>query len=176
MKFKNLIFIMVSAMTLMACDGNKGSSPGNPGGPTAESDTVAAFKYFKGDFAASSDGLNWSEDMTIHFDTTGYHITAKHPDADCKKTGKFTSAQTTELFNLVSALTVMQADDKSPKAPNDGVEYIELTLSSGEKRKYYLQNLNVPEGELYATNGTEVSDYLQDLEDSLATLCASDIE
>ncbi len=171
---------------LVGCDGmsskkSKSPAPANPsgnagpgaGGGGSGQDIAASIAYYKGGFAAQPGEPNWSHDMLIDFNQVvqegGYLVSAKHTDPLCFKTGALSSVKTHELFDLLAKLLVLPST--GPITPDDGLEYVEITLTTGEKRKYHLLNANVPAGELYATNPDDVRTFLQGVEGGLAVAC-----
>lgn len=172
MKTTTSIILLFSTVFMLACGKKDNKTNGTiPPNVNAQSATVATFKYYKGGFFPPPGQPSWSNDMTITFTTTGFFIEGRHPDPLCFRSGSFTEAQTTELFNLVSALLLSTKTPGGPVTVDAGVEYVEISLNSGEVRKYHLLNLEVPVGELYALNPTDLRNYLQTLEASLATAC-----
>ena len=172
MKTTTNFILLLSTVFLFACGKKDNKTNGTtPPNVNAQSATVATFKYYKGGFFPPPGQPSWSNDMTITFTTTGFFIDARHPDPLCRRSGTFTEAQTTTLFNLVSALLLSTKTPGGPQAADAGVEYVEISLNNGEVRKYHLLNLEVPVGELYALNPTNLRNYLQALEASLATAC-----
>jgi len=173
MKFTNT-FSMLATVAMLAAGCGKAESKKAPAVPdtgTQSSKTVSTFKYYKGGFYPPPDLPPWSHDMIIKFTTSGFFIEAKHPDPLCGKAGEFSQAEAIELFALVSNLIVAVKAPGGPIAVDAGVEFIEITLQDGTKSKYHLMNMEVPVGEMFAVNPTELSNYLKDLEASLPVVC-----
>jgi hypothetical protein len=172
MKAKSFLILIFSTLFVFACGKKDNKTNGTtPPSVSAQTATVATFKYYKGGFFPPPNQPSWSNDMTITFTNAGFYIEGRHADPLCFRSGSFSQAQTTELFNLVSALLLSTKTPGGPITADAGVEYVQITLSNGEVRKYHLMNLEVPVGELYALNPTDLRNYLRALEASLDTAC-----
>jgi hypothetical protein len=172
MTFRPILFILLGAALVTACGRKDDKTNGNvPTDVTQQSETVATFKYYKGGFYPPPNQPNWSHDMTITFTTSGFFIDARQTDPLCSSSGTFSQAQATELFDLVSKLVVSVKAPGGPQVADAGVEYVEITLQNGQVRKYHLLNMEVPVGELFAVNPTDLRNYLLNLEASLPVAC-----
>jgi|GEM_PF-4275585 len=171
MKLKLGTLLLLSALTFLACGKKDNKTNGAAPEVTKESETVATFKYYKGGFLPLPNQPDWSNDMTITFTTSGFFIEGKHPDALCSRHATFTQEQAAELMNLVSQLVVSVKAPGGPIVADAGIEYVEITTNQGRRSKYHLMNMEVPVGEMFATNPTNLHNYLQALEASLPTAC-----
>jgi len=173
---KNLIVTILSVALLAGCKGKSNNDSGDAGvgglGGTPGTEVVTSITYFKGGWF--SPPPNWSHDMTINFlkyntVTSEYEIKAKHADALCFKSGGINVAEAQQLISLYSQMILFVST--GPKLADAGLEYIEVKTQSGKTTRYHLQNTEVPAGELYVSNPDAMSDFMQDLEASLATAC-----
>lgn len=171
MQFKFLSLILISSIALSACKKSQSNTDSVNANAAAQAETVSTFHYYLGGFYAPQNSPNWTNDMTISFTSSGFSITGKHSDPLCSRSGNFSEPQAAELFNLVSRLLLAPKRSTDPMGADSGVEYIEITTVDGRVRRYYLASLTIAVGELYATNPTELRNYLQTLEASLATAC-----
>lgn len=175
--FKLLFATLVIAFLSVGCKGSKSAKSdggsGGGGGTVYSNDVLNSFKYFRGGWL-SPGGANWDYDMTINFlnyKDGQWEVNTKYPDPLCGKTGGLTVAQANDLINLYQQLKLYKATE--PALPDAGVEYIEITTSTGAVRKFYFKSgtTAIPKDELYASNPEALRDYLQSLYKSLPTVC-----
>lgn len=170
---KTIACVFLSLNLLAGCKSKTNNNPadgavnttGTPG-----TEVIVSAKYFKGGWF--SPAPNWSHDMTIDFlqYTNGaYKVSAKDTDPLCFKSGSLTVADAQQMIGLYSQMILYVST--GPKLADAGVEYIEIKTQSGKITKYHLQNTEVPAGEVYVSNPEAMSDFLQDLEASLAIAC-----
>lgn len=179
MKFAKLFTILSISVFALACskkNSNDNAGAGTGGTVTGTgSNIILSIHYFKGGFFAPPNQPNWSRDLTVDFTQylpqyNGYRVHALHPDPLCfKADGVMTQTQATDLINLVTQLQLYVSN--GPFLPDIGVEYIEFTMQDGTKRRYHLMNGDVPAGEYYASNPTDVSTYLKTMDNSLPVAC-----
>lgn len=172
--FKLISSVFVVAFMVAGCKGKSSSNTADVGGSatgtTTTQDVIISLHYFRGGGFAPNP--TWDRDMTIDFlsfNNSQYLVTAEVADPLCFKTGGITVAETSDLFYLYSNLLLMTSN--GPQTADYGVEYIEVTTSTGIVRRFYLDNHEVPAGEQFAINPNALSDYLKDLEASLAVAC-----
>ena len=171
MQIKALCLILISAFAVAACKKGQSNSGTVNANAAQQGEVVSTFHYYKGGFFPPPNQPNWSNDMTITFTTSGFSITGRHSDPLCSKHGTFSEPQAAALFNYVSHLLLAQKMPTDPMGADAGVEYIEITTVDGRVRKYHLMSIEIAVGEYYATNPTELHNYLQTLEASLVTAC-----
>jgi hypothetical protein len=170
MKNLKLIFVAMLAVLTVSCKSKTNNTDPAAGANGQATEVVVEIKYYRGGWYGPQP--NWSHDMKIDFlqySNGQYQVTAKHTDSLCFKTGGITVSEVNDLFTVYQQILLLTSTGVT--LPDLGNEYVEIKTQSGVTRKYHLLNGNVPSGEQYITNPQALRDFMQDLEDSLATAC-----
>lgn len=156
--FKVLLVLLFT--TLTAC----GSSHEGTDSNTATVLTATSLRYFKGD------AMTWSYDLTIDFtNPAAFQVTSKTQDATCMKTGVMTPDQSVQLNHIVNALVL--ARTTAPEDPNATDEWVEFSAANNFTSQVYLLSAGAPTNSVYATDGTDLSNFMQALDASLTEVC-----
>lgn len=170
MKTLNLKVIAVLLLTtvLAACGS---SHSDDPAGSTGSAASVAtSLRYFKGGGFVPPGQPTWIYDLTIDFTQSAFKVTAKINNSSCVKQANMTTAQSNELNELISDLSL--ARNPGPAVPDASEEYMEFTTTTNSTVKIYLEDIGSPVNAVYATaGGPELADYFQDLIATLPTVC-----
>lgn len=155
---------VLALTTLISACGS--SHYGDDGGETVKALTAKTLHYYRGG------GLigGWTHDLNMDFtQTDAIHVTAKTQDPLCFKSGTLTLQQSTDLNNLIRSLVLKRATQ--PAALDVGSEYVEMVATDGSTIKINLFEISTEKNDIYAENGDELSDFLQDIDAGLATAC-----
>lgn len=131
----------------------------------------SSFQFYYGGWYPAPNKPNWSDDINFTLKDGVLTADSKTSDVLCTKP-KYTveEADRKAILDLIAGLKVVVAKDLPPIA-DAGSKTIRLKLNNGYEKLIYLQEAGASNGDNVATNGSELGNYLQNLNKKIPLAC-----
>lgn len=167
---KSLSLVLATCLVLIGCGKPLQIADADSALGKTSSKTVKSIRHYRGGYFPPPNQPNWAYDTMITFQADGSaFVKGKDYDPLCFKTGHLGSLEALQLEEMLENLQIVQSDGL--KAVDAGIETIEVTWNEGGTSKIHLMNMEVPAGEYVATNGSDLSDRLEEISANLAKAC-----
>ncbi len=182
------LFIVLVSLSLISCNGYQAASEGSPKVSDSAADKSAlatsepsvlpkpaieinSIRYFIGGFFGPAGSPNWSVDMVVQFDQEHLGIiSVKDIDSFCFKGGELNKDQIALLKESIKNLKLTQKFEGA-FMEDAGVETVTVTYSDKQVKTIHLNVDSASFGNTIASNGIELSKWLQDIHKGLARAC-----